>query len=105
MNSDEHMAGAFVFYLIYWTLTTIFLLTGVSIGNLIFGSFFAILGGLAPDILEPPTWWGHRGVFHWLGFLSLIPILLATPSKNIPAVLVSSFFVGYLSHFVLDYLV
>jgi len=75
-----------------------------KLGILLLGSVAAILGGAAPDLIEPATWPGHRGIFHLLGFLAIFPVLILSPSTDILEIALASFFIGYFSHFILDYL-
>jgi len=104
MNSDEHIAGAFLFNLVFSGSKIILTGMKVSIGLHILSSITAILGGLSPDMIEPATSPRHRGVFHYLvGPLSIIPALLLD-SSDVLIFSVSSFFMGYFSHFCLDYL-
>jgi membrane-bound metal-dependent hydrolase YbcI (DUF457 family) len=99
MNGDEHFIGSLVFNLIFWILTSF-----PSIGMLLVGSIGAVIGGAAPDLIEPATWPGHRGIFHWLGVLAIFPVLLLLPYSGILQILLASFFLGYFSHFILDYI-
>lgn len=105
MNSDEHSVGAFLFYLVYLGLSIVLWMVDVSIGKLLVGFFMAIVGGLAPDIIEPPTWPGHRGFFHYtIGPANIIPALIFTNSTNLVLSSVDAFRMGYFSHFILDIL-
>lgn len=103
MDSDEHMMGAFLFYLIYGSLRIFLLPIGISIGSFALGGFIAFLGGLAPDTIEPPTWPGHRGFFHYIvGPVSIIPAVVFLNATNIMIYSIGSFCLGYFSHFFLD---
>jgi len=98
MDGDEHFIGSLLFNAIFWILTSF-----PSIGILLIGSITAVLGGAAPDLIEPATWPGHRSIFHWLGVLAIFPVLLLSPYSDILEVMLASFFLGYFSHFILDY--
>jgi len=98
MNGDEHFFGSLTFNGIFWIVTNF-----PKVGVLLIGSIAAILGGAAPDLIEPPTWPGHRGIFHWLGGLAIIPVFLLNPYSDILEIILASFFLGYFSHFILDY--
>jgi len=97
MNRDEHIIGALLFNFIYWIIAA-----ENTIGGLLISSIFACVGGLLPDVLEPPTWPGHRGVFHYFfGPISIIPTLFFLNSTLI-LFAIGAFCLGYFSHFVLD---
>jgi len=97
-DAAKHQIGAFVADLVYWFIS-------IWIGNI--GLFLvswiaAGLGGLAPDILEPPTWPGHRGLWHYIvGFLAVLPAIFMLKSNEFGFV-IGAFCIGYFSHFVLD---
>lgn len=97
MNRDEHLFGAFVFSLFYW-----FLATNNSLTGLLVTCIFACIGGLMPDVLEPATWPGHRGFFHYFfGPFCIVPALLFMNSSNL-GFMGGAFCFGYFSHFLLD---
>ena len=97
MNKDGHLFGAFVFNLIYWLIA----LDNTLLGFLT-SCIFACLGGLFPDILEPPTWPGHRSIFHYfIGPISVIPAIYFI-NLSMLNFLAGAFCFGYFSHFVLD---
>ena len=99
MNGNEHSLGSLLLNIIFWFMTNF-----PKIGVLLIGSVAAILGGAAPDLIEPATWPGHRGIFHRLGFLAIFPVLLLSPYSNILEIMLASFFLGNFSHFILDYI-
>ena len=97
MNRDEHILAALIFNFVYWTISF-----NNGFMGLLMSSVFAFWGGLMPDMLEPPTWRGHRGVFHYVGRpLSILPTLLFLDS-NLILFMVGGFCIGYFSHFILD---
>lgn len=97
-DSGEHQAGAFLFNTVYWLLSP----ANRDLGLLILSSAAALLGGATPDALEPPTWAGHRGDWHYIGgLLSALPSLALWQSEGI-GFLIGAYCVGYFSHFVLD---
>jgi membrane-bound metal-dependent hydrolase YbcI (DUF457 family) len=78
-------------------------------------SVFSFAGERIPDKVEPPKDPHHRGIIHWLGFAALLYIvwflltnpnlpLISTSYEHLSGLLVISFLSGYVSHFVLDYL-
>ncbi|MFX0138047.1 MAG: hypothetical protein ACFFDN_30675 [Candidatus Hodarchaeota archaeon] len=100
MDGDSHLVGSIIFYGVYW------LFTGFpKFGILLIGLLVSILGGTAPDMLEPPTWSGHRSIFHWIGILMIILALFFSPPRDPISIIISAFSIGYFSHFVLDYLI
>lgn len=99
MDGEAHFYGSLLFYGLFW------LLTGAqNPGFLILGALFSMIGGAAPDILEPPTWPGHRGLLHLFGFFTIIIAIIFAPPQDVISLAISSFCVGYFSHFILDYL-
>ncbi len=103
-DRNGHAIGAFAFYLGYFILAL--LSSGMEDLFLAFfiGLFVSQLGGVAPDIIEPPTWPGHRGFFHYgVGLLSFFTTVLFMFSFSIIGYSVASFSIGYFSHFILDY--
>jgi len=79
--------GSLFFSFIFWIMTSF-----PKIGVLLLGSVAAVFGGVAPDLIEPATWPGYRGIFHWLGFLAIFPVLLLFPSTNILEIVIAFFF-------------
>ena len=80
---------------------------------LLLGFFAVITGSLMPDILEAPTSWKHRGLFHSkralkciLGVFGVTAAIGVLPSSLIPhAFLIyglSCFALGYLFHLLAD---
>jgi hypothetical protein len=99
MNRDEHFIGALLFNFAYWIIAA-----ENTIGGLLISSIFACIGGLLPDVLEPPTWPGHRGFFHYVvGPISVIPAIVFINSSMLHFI-GGSFCFGYFSHFILDIL-
>ncbi|MDH5266493.1 MAG: hypothetical protein OEW62_02305 [Candidatus Bathyarchaeota archaeon] len=99
MNKDEHVLGALISNFVYWMIP---LHNGIA--ALLISSIFALWGGLAPDALEPPTWRGHRGGWHYFaGPISILPAIFFVNSDLILFV-IGAFCVGYFSHFILDIL-
>jgi hypothetical protein len=97
MNKDGHLFGAFLFNLVYWIIAT-----ENSLAGLLASCILACCGGLLPDVLEPPTWPGHRGVFHYVvGPISILPAIFLINS-NLILFAGGAFCFGYFSHFVLD---
>ena len=102
-DGDTHAVGAFIFFIFYFILSLILAEKDDLLLQFIAGLFVSQLGGSMPDIIEPPTWPGHRGVFHYgVGFLTFIPALLLITSTNLLSFSIGSFSVGYFSHFILD---
>ncbi len=77
------------------------------------GLFAVVTGSLMPDILEAPTSWKHRGLFHskralkcMVGTFGVMAVIGVLPSSLIShASLVygiSCFALGYLSHLLAD---
>jgi len=77
------------------------------------GLFMAVTGSLMPDILETPTSWRHRGLFHskralkcMVGVFGITAAIGVLPSPLIPHVLLiyglSCFALGYLFHLLAD---
>lgn len=100
-----------------------FLLYAVTIRNIapavpepvIPGIIAALAGSLAPDCLEPPTSWHHRGICHskralWFtGILigltfagQVLPVPSETPTGFPVLWTMSCFFLGYFSHLLAD---
>jgi len=99
MNREEHVLGALIFNFIYWIIPN-----NNGVAALMISSIFALWGGLAPDALEPPTWPGHRGGWHYVvGSISILPAIFFINSDLIPFV-IGAFCLGYFSHFILDIL-
>jgi len=97
-NAPKHQAGAFFLNIVYWLLSP----NSSSLPLFLLSSGSALIGGAMPDILEPATWPGHRGVWHYLGGVAaLLPALSLWQSSN-PRFLIGSFCVGYFSHLLLD---
>jgi len=97
-NASEHQIGSGIFFLFYWITSP--WISSLSLG--LVGVILAFLGGMMPDILEPATWPGHRGLWHYLvGALVVIPAI-ALHSGNNSGFIIGSFCIGYFSHFVLD---
>jgi len=97
-DSGEHQIGAFVADIFYWVLST----WSGNIALLLLSWMAAVFGGAAPDMLEPATWYGHRGAWHYVaGFLALLPAMLMLKSNAI-GFLIGAFCIGYFSHFLLD---
>ena len=81
----------------------------------LFMSMFSFVGERIPDKAEPPKDPHHRGIIHWLGFPAFLyigwffltnPILPLIPAsyERLSGLLIISFLSGYVSHFVLDYI-
>lgn len=99
MNRGEHILGALIFNFIYWMIPI-----HNGIATLLISSIFALCGGLVPDVLEPPTWRGHRGVWHYfVGPVIILPAIFFINSNSILFV-IGAFCVGYFSHSILDIL-
>jgi len=99
MNKDEHILGALIFNFIYWMIAI-----HNGIAALLISSIFALCGGLAPDVLEPPTWRGHRGGWHYFaGSISVLPAIIFINS-DLMLFVIGAFCVGYFSHLILDIL-
>jgi len=99
MNRDGHIFGALVFNFIYWIMAI-----DHTIAGLLISCIFACCGGLIPDVLEPPTWPGHRGVMHYfVGPISILPAIFLFNSNSI-LFAIGAFSLGYFSHFILDIL-
>jgi len=97
-NAGEHQIGSIALTGIYWILSP---WTG-SLPLALLGIGIGSIGGTLPDILEPATWPGHRGAWHYIGgILSLFPALALRNSTDI-GFLVGCLCVGYFSHFLLD---
>lgn len=80
---------------------------GELIGNAAFGTGLGALGGVLPDMLEPPTHPGHRDLFHSVATGAAICYGLNKINNNAKATSQGKTFlntlgVGYLSHLVLD---
>jgi membrane-bound metal-dependent hydrolase YbcI (DUF457 family) len=97
-DAGEHQVGAFVANLLYWVISAwsgnffVLLLSWVA----------AAFGGAAPDMLEPATWYDHRGAWHYaIGFFSIFPAI-ALLGSNALGYFIGAFCIGYFSHFLLD---
>jgi hypothetical protein len=77
------------------------------------GLFAVVTGSLMPDILEAPTSWRHRGIFHskralkcMVGTFGITAAIGVLPSSLIPHTFLiyglSCFALGYLSHLLAD---
>jgi len=77
------------------------------------GLFAVITGSLMPDILEAPTSWRHRGIFHsrralkcMVGTFGITAAACVLPSSLIPHTFLiyglSCFALGYLFHLLAD---
>lgn len=70
MNRDEHNAGGVISGIIF----------SFIIGDIVMMLpciFFSYIGSRLPDVIEPPTWPGHRGLFHSaVGMASLAMAML-----------------------------
>ena len=99
-DAGEHQIGAIAAILIYW----FFSVWNGNILMLLLGWIAAALGAAAPDILEPATWYGHRGAWHYAGgIVSFFPALFLLSSDAL-GYLIGAFCIGYFSHFLLDVL-
>ena len=97
-DAGEHQAGAFVANLLYWVISA----WSGDFFILLLSWAFAALGGATPDLLEPATWYGHRGAWHYVaGFLSIFPAFILLGTNGLGFVL-GAFCIGYFSHFLLD---
>ena len=103
-NKKEHIAGAILFGLLYSILTlkkglnneAIFVETTLRSG-------ISILGGLAPDVIEPPVSPRHRGFWHYIvGPCSGLFLLFLKPNSDSIQKAIGSFCSGYFSHWLLD---
>ncbi|MFZ2074901.1 MAG: metal-dependent hydrolase [Methanoregula sp.] len=77
------------------------------------GLFAVVTGSLIPDILEAPTSWRHRGIFHskralkcMVGTFGITAAIDVLPSPLIPHAFlvygISCFALGYLCHLLAD---
>jgi membrane-bound metal-dependent hydrolase YbcI (DUF457 family) len=111
MRKGAHLIiGILAFFCYAYLLSFIQETTGASF---VPGLFAVITGSIMPDILEVPTSWRHRGIFHsrralkcMVGTFGITAATGFLPSPLIPhAVLVygiSCFALGYLFHLLAD---
>src|SRR5665811_315548 len=62
MNRKEHMAIGIMAFIAYKVL--VHLMVKISDDPVLYALLAVVLGSILPDILEPPTSWMHRGVYH-----------------------------------------
>ena len=99
-NREDHMIGAFVLNIAYWILSNWFPSIDLFIGS----SFGALIGGLFPDMIEPPTWPGHRGAWHYLGGPLALLLALVLMNKEPASFIGGAAFMGFVSHIIMDFL-
>jgi membrane-bound metal-dependent hydrolase YbcI (DUF457 family) len=90
----------------------IHLLLEIPARVLLMGFFTALIGSVAPDVLEPARHGGHRGSFHSRGAMRfsgeafLLSAVLGVFQAAIPALslsfLLSGFLLGYALHLLAD---
>ena len=97
MNRGEHTTGGIILG------GLIGLLFSPNSTHLLVLVLTAIIGSWMPDILEPPTWPGHRGIFHYLGGPLAGAIVIFSLSPSATSYILGTA-AGYFSHFVLDYI-
>ena len=110
MNSREHVGiGIIAFFAYAWFAGNI-----VSTINhqWILEAVAVFVGSLVPDILEPPTSYRHRRLFHSVRVLFVVIILFAASALVAFGVaffsdfsafyIVSCFFLGYMFHLLAD---
>ena len=100
MKRDAHLAIGTIAFFAYTYLRdpSQSEITGYAF---IYAFIAAISGSIIPDILEPPTNWAHRGLFHSKRILKITgTVFLLTALMKL--YIVSSFFLGYASHLLAD---
>lgn len=111
MRKGAHLIIGILAFCGYAYLTSLIRETTSAV--FLLGLFAVVTGSLTPDILEAPTSWRHRGIFHskralkcMVGIFGITAAIGALPSSLIPhAFLIyslSCFALGYLFHLLAD---
>jgi membrane-bound metal-dependent hydrolase YbcI (DUF457 family) len=110
MNRPEHVGIGIVSWVLYDILLH---LVNENFGSVILYALIAVvLGSIIPDILEPPTNWMHRDIYHSKRALKLTGKIFAVTALigllsyffyifSVSYIL-SNFFLGYTSHLLAD---
>lgn len=110
MNRPEHVGIGIMSWVLYDILLH---LVNENFGSVILYALIAVvLGSIIPDILEPPTNWMHRDIYHSKRALKLTGKIFAVTALigllsyffyifSVSYIL-SNFFLGYTSHLLAD---
>ena len=96
MNREEHLTIGVIAFFAYTYFIDYF--SSDAIG---YAFIAAVLGSIVPDILEPPTDWAHRDVFHSVRALKLTGMIFVLTAL-VGLYTISSFFLGYVCHLLAD---